>query len=56
MIPIKSYDGKRSKNSTIMNLVIYLYKQILGEEDVREVIRDDFLKLSNLYEEYSDKL
>jgi len=30
VVPIKQYDGKKSKNSTIMNLVLYLYKRMYG--------------------------
>ncbi|CDW87896.1 UNKNOWN [Stylonychia lemnae] len=47
VIPIKQYDGKKSKNSTIMNLVLYLYKRLLGVPDVREIIKTDFHSLTN---------
>eukprot|EP00347_Sterkiella_histriomuscorum_P014017 403362480 len=50
-VPIKQYDGKRSKNSTLMNLVVYLYKRMLGQDDVKSIIENDFLKLSTMYDE-----
>lgn len=37
-IPVKKYDGKKSKNKTLMKLVVYLFQRIAGVEDVREVI------------------
>jgi hypothetical protein len=56
MVPIRKYDGRRSKNSTILNLVIFLYKKILGIEDVRPSIRNSFLELSSNYAQFSLKL
>lgn len=56
IVPVKAYDGKRSKNSTLMNLAVYLYKRILPAEDVREVIKQDFLKLSPYYEDFTSTL
>ena len=53
VIPIKAYDGRRSKNSTLMNLAMYLLSTVLGVDDVRDTIRDQFLKLSPCYEELS---
>jgi hypothetical protein len=51
VIPIKAYDGKRSKNSTFMNLIYYILSTLYGVNDVRKVIKNDFLKLSPLYED-----
>lgn len=55
-VPIKQYDGKRSKNSTLMNLVVYLYKRMLGQDDIKLIIEEDFLKLSTIYDEHKDTL
>ena len=43
VVPIKSYDGKKSKNNTLMSMVDYLYKYYLKAEDVREIVAQDFL-------------
>ena len=34
-----------------MNLALYLYQRIADAEDVREVIKQDFLRLSSKYDE-----
>lgn len=49
MIPVKKYDGKKSSNSTILTLVLYLYKRVLGVDDVREIVKNDFLNLTPTY-------
>lgn len=49
-IPIKSYDGKRSKYSTLMSLAHYLLSDIYKIEDVRKIVVQDFLKLSPFYD------
>ena len=53
VIPIKAYDGKKSKNSTLMGLALYLLSNIYRKDDVRDVIVKDFLKLSPHYVETS---
>lgn len=39
-----------------MNLVVYLYKKMLGAKDIREIVQRDFLQLSPSYEEYAELL
>lgn len=55
-VPVKAYDGKRSKNSTLMNLALYLFKKFMNAEDVRKVVEGDFLSLSPLYEDLKEAL
>jgi energy-coupling factor transporter ATP-binding protein EcfA2 len=38
VVPVKGFDGKRSKNSTLMNLTLFMYKRMLSVEDVRSTI------------------
>jgi hypothetical protein len=38
VVPLKGFDGKRSKNSTLINLTLFMYKRMLGVDDVRDVI------------------
>lgn len=55
VVPVKSYDGKKSKNNTLMSLANYLIENYVGLEDVRERIGQDFLPLCLYYnQELSD--
>jgi hypothetical protein len=38
VVPVKGFDGKRSKNSTLMNLTLFMYNRMLSVEDVRSTI------------------
>ena len=35
VVPVKSYDGKRSKNATLINLATYLIHRFAFAEDIR---------------------
>ena len=52
VVPLKPFEGKKSKNATLINLVNYLHNKLLGTEDVRDVIEQDFLSLVPEYPEY----
>lgn len=54
VVPIKAYDGRKSKNSTLMSLSHYLIKTFYGVKDVRKIIIKDFLRLSPYYVETND--
>ena len=56
VVPVKSYDGKRSKNATLMNLANYLIERYNSVDDIRECVIDDFIQLSKDYNEYSDAI
>lgn len=51
-VPVMAYDGKKSKNGTLMSLAIYLFKAMVGQSDIREIVRRDFLMLSQFFEDY----
>ena len=56
VVPVKSYDGKRSKNATLMNLANYLIERYNSVDDIRECVIDDFIQLSKDYNEFSDAI
>lgn len=56
VIPIKAYDGRKSKNCTLMNLGFYLMSNIYGQHDSREVIKRDFLSICPYYVDNSEDI
>jgi hypothetical protein len=54
VVPIKGFDGKKSTNTTLTSLAIYLITVISEADDARSVIKRDFLSLSEFYEDGND--
>lgn len=48
VVPVKAYDGKNSKNSTLAHLASYLISCFSGIDDIQPVIYKDFLKQSKV--------
>lgn len=56
MVPIRAYDGTKSKNKTLASLAYYLIDNMSGKKDVRDIVRKDFLMLSNVFDSYKEEL